>query len=175
MVDLLGDIIQSGDVGTMDAGKQLKDSISFLVENTFSIEEIRKLNNQMDVGLDKMKANEAFKLKLERIKGECSLLLAIEEEPWRIIVSLFKDKFGSNFNVLKKWYDQYGIFPSIISHDIVEMRVPKKIKKEEIIQIAIEYCMLCPEILELSTAQEEEIIAVALELYKSFKWYLWWD
>ena len=55
------------------------------------------------------------------------------------------------------------------------MRVPKKIKKEEIIQIAIEYCMLCPEILELSTAQEEEIIAVALELYKSFKWYLWWD
>lgn len=67
--------------------------------------------------------------------------------------------------VSKYWYEQHGAVPAVITHDVLEYKVPKPVAKEASIQLAAEQGVFCP--------NEDETLADSLT--KSTKWFFWWD
>lgn len=76
--------------------------------------------------------------------------------------------------ICKYWYEKYGAVPVTISHDVMEMRVPEPIKKEDALEVAKEHYAFTPDRVDQCTATGT-LSEVAECLAVSKIWYFWWD
>ena len=70
--------------------------------------------------------------------------------------------------ISKYWYEQHGAKPAVITHDVLEYKLPKPVDKEASLDLAMEQIGFCPEI-------EESPAVVAAALAESTVWSFWWD
>ena len=77
-------------------------------------------------------------------------------------------------SICKYWYDQYGAVPIAVTHDILEMEVPKPVSSEISIEVAKEHYAFCPDRLYQCT-QSFTLSEIAKSLEGSTVWYFWWD
>ncbi len=76
--------------------------------------------------------------------------------------------------ICKYWYEKYGAVPVTISHDVMEMSVPKPVTKEESLQVAKEHFAFTPDRVYQCTGTGT-LSEVADSLAVSKIWYFWWD
>lgn len=111
---------------------------------------------------------------------EAILLYVPTTKPWELVAYI---PFGG-WNecpdvqdmtaICKYWYEKYGAVPVTISHDVMEMRVPKPIKKEESLQVAKEHFAFTPDrVYQCTFTGTLSEVADCLALSKI--WYFWWD
>jgi hypothetical protein len=73
--------------------------------------------------------------------------------------------------VTKYWAEQYGAWPSTMSHDELEFFLPAPVPENRALELAIEHYGFCPD-LDQSSAP---LGALADSLSRSKIWYFWWD
>lgn len=76
--------------------------------------------------------------------------------------------------VCKYWYEKYGAIPVTISYDIMEMRVPAKVAKEDSMQAAFEHFAFDPDRV-LQCTETGTLSELAASIAASEIWYFWWD
>lgn len=100
------------------------------------------------------------------------------EQPWQVFAYL---PFGGwnecpdtpeLMAVAKRWYEQYGAIPAVITHDVLEFRLPQPVGREAAPALALEQYAWCSDIVEQGVGT---IGALADTLTKSTVWYFWWD
>ncbi len=72
----------------------------------------------------------------------------------------------------KRWYEQYGAVPAVLTHDVLEFRLPEPVSREAALPLALEQYVRCLDRVEQG---EGTIGALADCLSKSTVWYFWWD
>ena len=72
----------------------------------------------------------------------------------------------------KRWYEQYGAVPAVLTHDVLEFRLPEPVSREAALPLALEQYVRCVDRVEQG---EGTIGALADCLSKSTVWYFWWD
>ena len=70
--------------------------------------------------------------------------------------------------ISKYWYEKYGAKPAVVTHDVLEYKLPKPVNKEAALDLAMEQSGFCPDI-------EEGPAVVAAALAESTVWSFWWD
>ncbi|MEE1125276.1 MAG: DUF4253 domain-containing protein [Acutalibacteraceae bacterium] len=119
--------------------------------------------------------------KYTAFRGEEVLLLYVPTtKPWELVAYV---PFGG-WNecpdveemtaICKYWYEKYGAVPVTVSHDVMEMRVPEPIKKEDALEVAKEHYAFTPDRVDQCTATGT-LSEVAECLAVSKIWFFWWD
>ena len=75
----------------------------------------------------------------------------------------------------KHWYEKYGAIPIVLSHDELEMSVPKPVPMNETVGLAQELYAVCPDVIDQSSEDEATVGRLADSLRQSKIWYFWWD
>lgn len=100
------------------------------------------------------------------------------EEPWQVFAYL---PFGGwndcpdtpeLMAMAKRWYEQYGAVPAVVTHDVLEFRLPRPVDREAAPALALEQYAWCSDIVEQGVGT---IGALADTLARSTVWYFWWD
>ena len=73
--------------------------------------------------------------------------------------------------VTKYWAEQYGAWPSTMSHDELEFFLPAPVPENRALELAIEHYGFCPDI----DQGVHPLGALADSLKRSRIWYFWWD
>lgn len=76
--------------------------------------------------------------------------------------------------ILKYWYEKYGAVPVAITHDTLEMSVPKPVGAEAAAELAREHCAFTPDRVWQCTGSGT-FGEVAASLAVSPIWFFWWD
>ena len=76
--------------------------------------------------------------------------------------------------VAKYWFEKYGAFPALMTHDVLEYVLPDihGISKEQALDLALEQYAYCNDIVDQGV---ETVGRLADGLAKSSYWYFWWD
>ena len=99
-------------------------------------------------------------------------------EPWQIFAYL---PFGGwnacpdtpeLMAMAKRWYEAYGAVPAVITHDVLEFRLPQPVDREKAQALALEQYAWCPDLVEQGVGT---VGALADTLSQSTVWYFWWD
>ena len=77
--------------------------------------------------------------------------------------------------IAKHWYEKYGAIPIVLSHDELEMSVPKPVPLNEALGLAQELYGVCPDVIDQSSEDEATVGRLADSLRQSKIWYFWWD
>lgn len=100
------------------------------------------------------------------------------EKPWQVFSYL---PFGGwnecpdtpeLMAMAKRWYEQYGAIPAVVTHDVLEFRLPRPVDREAALALALEQYAWCSDIVEQGVGT---IGALADTLARSTVWYFWWD
>lgn len=102
------------------------------------------------------------------------------ENPWEIFAWL---PFGGwnecpaneeHMAVAKYWFEKYGAFPAVMTHDVLEYGLPGAcpMSGEQALDLALEQYAYCSDIVDQGV---ETIGRLADGLAKSNCWYFWWD
>lgn len=100
-------------------------------------------------------------------------------DPWKSVVYV---PFGGWGNcpapgemgaVCRYWYDKHGAVPAVISHDSVELFLPRPVPQDRAGDIAREHFALCPERVYQCT-DSGTVEELARSLAASRLWYFWW-
>ena len=75
-------------------------------------------------------------------------------------------------SIAKYWYEKHGAVPAIITHDELEMVVPKPVSKKQAMLLAQEQYAFCPDSVD---GEDTTVGNLADSLRKSKIWYFWWD
>lgn len=112
--------------------------------------------------------------------AECAVIHLPTDKPWEAALLV---PFGG-WNecpapedmaaVLKYWYEQYGAVPAVITHDTLELVLPKPVPKDKAFEVAREHFLFCPDRVFQST-RTGTIGELAGDLSVSTVWYFWWD
>lgn len=112
--------------------------------------------------------------------GEVSILKVPTTKPWEVVAYI---PFGG-FNdcplpkdmmaICKYWYEEYGAIPMIISHDVLEFRLPAPVPEEKSMDVAIEHFAFSPDRVHQCTSTYT-LDEVAASIAVSNAWYFWWD
>ena len=114
-------------------------------------------------------------------KGKTAPLVLAEipaEHPWEVFAWA---PFGGwnecpsdeeQMAVGKYWFEKYGAVPAVITRDIVEYDLPAPVAKEQAMELAIEQYTFCTDIVGQGCGS---IGVLADTLWKSDKWFFWWD
>ena len=112
--------------------------------------------------------------------AECVVIHLPTDKPWEVPLLV---PFGGwnecpdNADmaaVLKYWYEQYGAVPAAITHDTLELVLPKAVPRDEAPTLAREHFLFCPDRVDQCT-QSGTIGELAGDLSVSTVWYFWWD
>ena len=76
--------------------------------------------------------------------------------------------------ICKYWYEEYGAIPTIISHDVLEMQLPKPIGADRALEVAKEHYAFTPDRVDQGTATGT-LSEVAASIAVSKGWFFWWD
>lgn len=76
--------------------------------------------------------------------------------------------------ICKYWFEKYGAVPVTISHDVMEMRVPTPVKKQDSLQAAKEHYAFDADRVEQCT-RTGTLSELAACIAASRIWYFWWD
>ncbi len=112
--------------------------------------------------------------------GEIIIFKVPTTKPWEVVAYLpfggWNDcpKPEKMAAVCKYWYDKYGAVPVTITHDILEMSVPKKVNQMEALVLAKEHFAFDPDRVFQATSSFT-ISEVASSLSVSNVWFFWWD
>lgn len=97
--------------------------------------------------------------------------------PWEVFAHL---PFG-NWNdcpdtpqlmaVARYWFEKFGAVPAVMTHDELDLALPKPIGWELAVQTALEQYAFCPDM----DQNHESVGALADTLRQSKIWYFWWD
>lgn len=110
----------------------------------------------------------------------CALVEVPTDKPWEVVVCI---PFGGwnecpapedMASVCKYWYEQYGAYPAVITHDTLEFYVEKPVAKEKAMELAKEHFLFCSDRVYQGT-RNCTIGEVADCLWQSDIWYFWWD
>lgn len=82
---------------------------------------------------------------------------------------------GDMMAIAKHWYEKYGAIPIVLSHDELEMSVPKPVPMNEALGLAQELYAICPDVIDQSSEDEATVGRLADSLRQSKIWYFWWD
>ena len=74
--------------------------------------------------------------------------------------------------VAKYWFETYGAFPALMTHDVLEYSLPAPVSPERAMEVAWEQFTYCSDIVEQGVGT---IGRLADGLMKSSCWYFWWD
>lgn len=74
--------------------------------------------------------------------------------------------------ILKYWYEEWGAVPAVITHDELQMVLPRPIPEEAIWDVAEEQYAFTVDCVDQGT---ETLGALASLLLRSVVWYFWWD
>lgn len=111
---------------------------------------------------------------------ETILFMVPTKNPWELVAYV---PFGGwnecpavemMMAICKYWYEKYGAVPVAISHDVMEMMVPKPIEKKDALSVAKEHYAFTPDRVDQCTAQGT-LSELAASLAVSNIWYFWWD
>lgn len=112
---------------------------------------------------------------------EDTLLLKIPvKHPWEIIAWIPLGGWNDcpspedMIAVCKYWFEEYGAFPAVFTHDVMEFYAPKKLNGAESLEVAKEHYAFCPDRVYQST-RTGTLSEVAAGLENSEVWYFWWD
>lgn len=77
----------------------------------------------------------------------------------------------------KYWYEKYGAVPTILSHDVLEFKVPQPVDPKDALELALEHYAICPDCVVCMEDEFEEVAIrkLADNLTKYTVWYFWWD
>ena len=116
--------------------------------------------------------------------GEQTIPIILAEipvkNPWEVFAYL---PFGGwnecpaneeHMAVAKYWFEKYGAFPALMTHDVLEYVLPDVhgIAKEQALDLALEQYAYCNDIVDQGV---ETVGRLADGLAKSSYWYFWWD
>ncbi|MBR1751808.1 MAG: DUF4253 domain-containing protein [Ruminococcus sp.] len=112
--------------------------------------------------------------------AECAVVHLPTDKPWEAALLV---PFGG-WNecpeplemaaVLKLWYEQYGAVPAAITHDTLELVLPKPVPREKAMEVARQHFLFCPDRIFQCTSTGT-IGELAGDLSVSTVWYFWWD
>lgn len=74
--------------------------------------------------------------------------------------------------VTKYWAEQYGAWPSTMSHDELEFFLPAPVPENSALELALEHYGFCPDVYQ---GGDYPLGALADSLSHSKIWYFWWD
>lgn len=180
--DRLEDYLEDMQNGGYD-GESLPDTAKFFAarEKDYEdeIEEIDFSDSEMTDG-DK---NDRLVSMLDYESGElaeCVIVHVPTDKPWEVPLLV---PFGGwnecpdNADmaaVLKKWYESFGAVPAAITHDTLELVLPKAVARDEATMLAREHFLFCPDRVDQCT-ESGTIGELAGDLSVSTVWYFWWD
>ena len=116
--------------------------------------------------------------------GEQTIPIILAEipvkNPWEVFAYL---PFGGwnecpaneeHMAVAKYWFEKYGAFPALMTHDVLEYVLPdvRGMSKEQALDLALEQYAYCNDIVDQGV---ETVGRLADGLAKSSYWYFWWD
>ena len=116
--------------------------------------------------------------------GEQTIPIILAEipvkNPWEVFAYL---PFGGwnecpaneeHMAVAKYWFEKYGAFPALMTHDVLEYVLPdvRGMSKEQALDLALEQYPYCNDIVDQGV---ETVGRLADGLAKSSYWYFWWD
>lgn len=111
---------------------------------------------------------------------ETILFMVPTTKPWELVAYV---PFGgwnecpsveSMMAICKYWHEKYGAIPVTITHDVMEMQVPKPIKTKDSIEVAKEHYAFTPDRVDQCTTTGT-LSELAACLTVSDIWYFWWD
>lgn len=77
--------------------------------------------------------------------------------------------------ICKRWYQQYGAIPAVISHDTMEFIVEQPVQEKQTAwELAKEHYLFCTDRLDQCT-KTGKLEELADHIYQSSVWYFWWD
>ena len=74
--------------------------------------------------------------------------------------------------VAQYWFEKYGAFPALMTHDVLEYSLPAPVSRERAMEVAWEQFTYCSDIVEQGVGT---VGRLADGLAKSSYWYFWWD
>ena len=121
-------------------------------------------------------------LSLRDFNGKKTVPVVLAEipikNPWEVFAYL---PFGGwnecpaneeHMAVAKYWFEKYGAFPALMTHDVLEYSLPAPVSQERAMEVAWEQFTYCSDIVEQGVGT---IGRLADGLTKSHYWYFWWD
>lgn len=76
--------------------------------------------------------------------------------------------------ICKYWYEAYGAIPTIITHDVLEMKLPKPVDEKMALEVAKEHYAFTPDRVDQGTVTGT-LSEVAASIAVSKGWFFWWD
>lgn len=72
------------------------------------------------------------------------------------------------------WYQRYGAVPAVMTHDQLEFTLPTPAPRARAMELVQEQYGFCPDVVD-QDAGEATVGRLADTLWRSDKWYFWWD
>lgn len=180
--DRLEDYLEDMQNGGYD-GESLPDTAKFFAARGKDYEDEIEESDFHSIELTDGDRNDSLVSMLDYESGElaeCVVVHLPTDKPWEVPLLV---PFGGwnecpdNADmaaVLKKWYERYGAVPAAITHDTLELVVPKAVPRDEAPTLAREHFLFCPDRVDQCT-ESGTIGELAGDLSVSTVWYFWWD
>ena len=114
------------------------------------------------------------------LEADTLLLKLPVRNPWEIIGYLpmggWNDCPGPEemIAVCKYWYEKYGAFPAVFTHDVIEFYAPRRLNGVDSLEAATEHYAFCHDRVDQGT-RTYRLSELAAGLEDSEVWYFWWD
>lgn len=180
--DRLEDYLEDMQNGGYD-GESLPDTAKFFAAREKDYEDEIEESDFHSIELTDGDKNESLVSMLDYESGElaeCVMIHLPTDKPWEVPLLVpfggwnecpDNDEMAA---VLKKWYDKYGAVPAAITHDTLELVLPKAVSRDEAPILAREHFLFCPDRVD-QCSQSGTIGELAGDLSVSTVWYFWWD
>lgn len=76
--------------------------------------------------------------------------------------------------ICKHWYEEYGAIPTVVTHDVFEMRLPQPVPSDKALEVAKEHYAFTPDRVDQGT-ETYTLGEVAASIKVSSGWFFWWD
>ncbi len=180
--DRLEDYLEDMQNGGYD-GESLPDTANFFAAREKDYEDEIEESGFHSIELTDGDRNDNLVSMLDYGSGElaeCVVVHLPTDKPWEVPLLV---PFGGwnecpdNADmaaVLKKWYESFGAVPAAITHDTLELVLPKAVPRDEATMLAREHFLFCPDRVDQCT-ESGTIGELAGDLSVSTVWYFWWD
>lgn len=96
-------------------------------------------------------------------------------QPWEVVAYLpFGGWNREMAAICKHWYKEYGAIPTVITHDVLEMRLPQPVPADKALEVAKEHYAFTPDRVDQGT-ETYTLSEVAASIAVSTGWFFWWD
>lgn len=76
--------------------------------------------------------------------------------------------------ICKHWYKEYGAIPTVITHNVLEIRLPQPMPADKALEVAKEHYAFTPDRVDQGT-ETYTLSEVAASITVSSGWFFWWD